>query len=166
MDGCTPYDGLVFNSAGVLYGTTYEGANGQVRYPGTIFQLAPPASPGGAWTESVIHWFNHTNGAYPVAGLVTNTAGTLVGTTPVGGIQGCPTVDGGCGVVFKLRPPAVPEDPWINDLLYEFTGGPDGFAPTPGGVSFGFGPHGEDRIYGVTNGLTTSNEGVVFQISQ
>src|SRR5579859_5163238 len=60
MDGSEPEAGLVIDSAGNLYGTTYAGGQpcpGFGGTCGTIFELSPPASPGGTWTESVLYNF-------------------------------------------------------------------------------------------------------------
>jgi len=60
-DGIYPWAGLIFDSAGNLYGTTlYGGAFSQ----GTVFELTP--SPGGGWTEKLLHQFgNGTDGIGP-----------------------------------------------------------------------------------------------------
>jgi len=47
--------GVVMTVGGVLYGTTNAGGTSQFR--GTVFGLEPPASPGGPWTEVVLHRF-------------------------------------------------------------------------------------------------------------
>ena len=46
-DGSTPYNGVIFDNAGNLYGTTDAGGLGNA---GTVFELT---NPGGRWTESV-----------------------------------------------------------------------------------------------------------------
>jgi hypothetical protein len=43
----------VIGACGVLYGTTWLDGSGS----GTVFQLTPPASPGGAWTETTPYSF-------------------------------------------------------------------------------------------------------------
>jgi hypothetical protein len=43
-----PTSGLLLDNAGNLYGTTSDSSAGGY---GEIFQLAPPTSKGGAWTE-------------------------------------------------------------------------------------------------------------------
>ena len=66
---------------------------------GTVFQLTPPATLGGAWTENVLHSFSNENGdgAYPVAGLALAATGVLYGTTSAGG-------SAGKGTVFAIKP--------------------------------------------------------------
>jgi uncharacterized repeat protein (TIGR03803 family) len=87
-DGGSPQAGLIADSKGNLYGTTaYGGASNA----GTVFELTPPATAGGAWTETVLSSFNYSDGANPV--------GILYGTTSGGGVS-CPYV--GCGTVFEL----------------------------------------------------------------
>jgi len=53
-DGATPYASLVADSAGNLYGTTALGGS---NHDGTVFELSPPATAGGAWTETVLYSF-------------------------------------------------------------------------------------------------------------
>ena len=49
------------------------------------------------WNEKVLHSFNFTDGAVPVAGLIFDAAGNLYGTTTEGGTYGD-------GTVFALTP--------------------------------------------------------------
>src|ERR1700692_4135003 len=51
-DGSQPYSGLIFDSAGNLYGTTYQGGASNA---GTVYELSP--GKGGAWSETVIYSF-------------------------------------------------------------------------------------------------------------
>jgi uncharacterized repeat protein (TIGR03803 family) len=51
-DGSQPYGGLIFDSAGNLYGTTFQGGASNV---GTVYELTP--GKGGAWTETVLYSF-------------------------------------------------------------------------------------------------------------
>ena len=78
-DGCYPYDAIVFDKAGNLYG----GANGGLPdcdgYDcGVVFKLSPQA--GGTWTYSVVHKLTGTDGEYPL-GLIIDDKGNLFGTT-------------------------------------------------------------------------------------
>src|SRR5580658_7143427 len=82
-DGYQPYAGLIFDAAGNLYGTTLEGGTGCQIGCGTVFKLSPNAD--GSWTESVLHSFNGSDGAYPYAGLIFDAAGSLYGTAYEGG---------------------------------------------------------------------------------
>ncbi len=97
-DGENPYAGLIRDSKGDLYGTTYNGgANGY----GTVFELSPPAKKGDSWTETILYNFcsqqSCVDGGNPVAGLIRDKEGNLYGTTQFGGANGE-------GTVFKVTP--------------------------------------------------------------
>ena len=98
-DGIVPAAGLIMDTAGNLYGTTYEGG---IRGGGTVFELSPRE--GGGYTETVLHSFGSgTDGYFPFAGLIFDAAGNLYGTTDYGGIH--ETCDlNACGTVFELVP--------------------------------------------------------------
>jgi uncharacterized repeat protein (TIGR03803 family) len=102
-DGIYPQDGLIFDASGNLYGTTLEG--GPVgNSEGTAFKLTP--AEGGSWTETVLHNFmeNGTDGFFPLAGLLFDSAGNLYGTTLGGGPLGGVCGGYGCGTVFEITP--------------------------------------------------------------
>jgi uncharacterized repeat protein (TIGR03803 family) len=89
-DGAQPYDTLIFDAQGNLYGTTlFGGPNGDSAlggyFAGTVFELSPTNS--GPWTETVLHNFyaSTTDGYQPYDGLIADTAGNLYGTTYQGG---------------------------------------------------------------------------------
>ena len=93
-DGAGPQAGLVLK-AGALYGTT---ASGGKYGKGTVFELAPPAKTGGAWTETVLYSFQGgTDGSNPASGVIFDGT-SLCGTTPLGGASNF-------GTVFELTPP-------------------------------------------------------------
>jgi uncharacterized repeat protein (TIGR03803 family) len=100
-DGAYPWGNVAIGKGGVLYGTTWEGGTGDgvVGY-GVMFSLTP--SPDGGWTETVLHSFRGTDGAYPWAGVVVGKGGVLYGTTYGGGTGACGIP--GCGTVFSLNP--------------------------------------------------------------
>ncbi len=121
-DGGGPLAALTVGQGGMLYGTTQYGGsstlctlNNVVVGCGTVFQLTPPATGGGAWTETVLYSFTGQDGdgALPVASLVLGKNGSLYGTTEYGGsaASGSACVSfgaSGCGTVFELKPPAAP----------------------------------------------------------
>jgi uncharacterized repeat protein (TIGR03803 family) len=118
----TPEAGLVFDTAGNLYGTTYLSAHGA----GTVFKLTP--NPDGRWTSSVLHVFGgDRDGGNPMADLVFDPAGNLYGTTLQGGRTGC--YQTGCGTVFKLAPGPTG---WTFSVLYRFKPGKEGVNPRDG----------------------------------
>jgi uncharacterized repeat protein (TIGR03803 family) len=148
-------NGLIFDAAGNLYGTTYTGgASGA----GNVFKLTPNAD--GSWTESVLHSFhnNDAGGAGPLAGLIFDAAGNLYGTTVFGGdlrSQLCGSL--GCGVVFKLTPNA--NGSWTESVLHSFNGR-DGVGPV-GDLTFD--PAG--NLYGPTANGGTDQFGTVFKLT-
>jgi hypothetical protein len=126
-NGSVPLAGLIFDSAGNLYGTTLEGGRGRCNFRacGVVFELTPGA--GGKWTETVLYAFSGgDDGGNPYAGLIFDAAGNLYGTTVLGGNRGF-------GVVFELM--RTPSGTWKDRILHAFTGGKDGGSPS-GGLIF------------------------------
>jgi uncharacterized repeat protein (TIGR03803 family) len=152
-DGREPEGGLVFDSAGNLYGTTSVHNNiGQ----GTVFQLAPPAQQGGDWTETTIYTFSSYNDGFFPVGLIIDQQGNLYGENPQG--------QNSYGDVFELSPPAAQGKEWTYSVLYEFGGGSDGYAPL-GGLVLGK----SGNLYGTTSGggldsWCSDGCGTVFQL--
>ena len=103
-DGAIPYAGLTFDSAGNLYGTTVGGgdlacAEGGGGGCGVVFKLTPTSS---GWSETLLHSFSGSYGAYPIAPVTFDGAGNLYGTTgrPVTTPGGTTTY----GLVFEITP--------------------------------------------------------------
>jgi uncharacterized repeat protein (TIGR03803 family) len=149
-DGGDVESGVVIGSGGVLYGTTFNGGI-DVCYSGcgTVFSLTPPASPGGAWTESVLYSFkgSPSDGTNPnLDGVVIGTGGVLYGATVTGGTVHPSCGIPGCGVAFQLTPPASPGGVWTETVLHDFTSGSDGVSPN--GLVIGSG----GMLYGTTYG--------------
>ena len=116
-DGSAPFDGLIVDSSGNFYGTTFNG--GTFGF-GTVYEL--PAEGG----EKVLYNFTGGNdGANPAGSLILDGAGNLYGTTTSGGLNSC-YFNIGCGVVFKLSPQGT------ETILYTFTGQGDGGVPLAG----------------------------------
>lgn len=116
-DGGTPAAGVIFDSAGNLYGVTQSGG---IYGHGVVFQLTPSTS--GAWNETVLYSFTGTtDGEEPQGGLVIDSAGNLYGTASFGGDP-----IAGCGTVFKLAPST---SGWTFTVLHTFLNGKDGCSP-------------------------------------
>jgi uncharacterized repeat protein (TIGR03803 family) len=95
-DGWNPIAGLVRDSSGNLYGTTYRG--GAYGF-GTVYKVDASGN------ESLLHSFSGgSDGSYPYAGVILDTAGNLYGAAVAGGKSGCSYQGSGCGVVFKIVP--------------------------------------------------------------
>ena len=110
-DGATPLAGLLLDAAGNMYGTTSLGGTSNL---GTVFKLDS------AGTETVLYSFTgNPDGADPVADLVLDAAGNLLGTTSLGGTASA-------GTVFKL------DSTGKESVLYSFAGGSDGANPMAG----------------------------------
>jgi uncharacterized repeat protein (TIGR03803 family) len=92
-DGRGPIAGVVFDTAGNIFGTTEFGG---LHNMGTVYELSPAA--GGGWTEQVLYSFaGSSDGGLPNSPLVFDAAGNLYGTAATGGSQGL-------GTVFQLSP--------------------------------------------------------------
>jgi uncharacterized repeat protein (TIGR03803 family) len=93
-NGWNAIAGVIRDSAGNLYGTTYRG--GAYGF-GTVYKVDP------AGNQTLLHSFaGGADGAYPYAGLVADSAGNLYWTALSSGKSGCGGQ--GCGVVFKIVP--------------------------------------------------------------
>jgi len=80
-DGKTPYGGVIFDSLGNLYGTTYDGGSGS----GIVYQLSPGS---GSWTEKILHTFagqSAGDGSETFFGVVLDKNGNVFGATTGGG---------------------------------------------------------------------------------
>jgi uncharacterized repeat protein (TIGR03803 family) len=94
IDGVNPYAGL-YDAAGNLLGTTaYGGAYDH----GTVFEIAKTTG-GYASSPIILVSFNGTDGNVPVARLIADASGNLLGTTEGGGAYGSPY---GYGTVFEI----------------------------------------------------------------
>lgn len=150
-DGRQPSAALVIGSGRALYGTTLLGGASNF---GTVFELSPPATQGGAWTNTVLHSFAGLNidGVAPFGGVVFGANGALYGTTLKGGSSNL-------GTVFELAP--VSGGGWTETVLYNFTGlNGDGIQPYAG-ISVGTG----GVLYGTTYGGGSAAVGTAFQLT-
>ncbi len=153
-DGNVPVGGLIIDDSGNLYGTTGYGGTGDCVLLGTkvgcgiVYEMTPPQTKGGAWTETVLYSFQGGKDGYlPVGDLTFDKAGNLYGATQFGGGFGScnsPYYQY-CGTIFELSPPKTKGGKWKEKVLYSFKSGTDGANPN-GGLVF-------DRkgaIYGTT----------------
>ncbi len=144
-DGVNPVAGVVFDSAGNLYGTADYGGPANL---GAVFKLSP--NPDGTWTESVLYAFRGgSDGGHPYGGVIVDQQGNLYGTTQGGA--------GSHGTVYKLSPGSGGQ--WTETILYAFQGGADGSTPYGGLVMDSAG-----NLYGTTPFGGQYNGGVVFEI--
>jgi uncharacterized repeat protein (TIGR03803 family) len=120
------------------------------------------AGPARAQNYKVLYSFTgRADGGQPMAGLISDGAGNLYGTTQSGGILTGPCAPQGCGVVFKL------DSTGKETVLYTFTGGADGASPDSALVRDGAGD-----LYGTTVGggvcswpYSSNGCGVVFKLN-
>jgi uncharacterized repeat protein (TIGR03803 family) len=137
-DGSNPDAGVILDSLGNLYGTTFGGGLG-----GVVYKLDM------AGNETVLHGFEGTDGSLPYAGVIRDPAGNLYGTTT----SSYPAV---AGVVYKL------DSAGNETILYNFESSGDSYN---GGAPYGGvvrDPKG--GLYGTTLGGGSSNSGVVYML--
>jgi uncharacterized repeat protein (TIGR03803 family) len=128
-DAAFPGGELVRDANGNFYGVSAQGGTDNL---GAVYEISPPVTQGGAWTEAVIFSFNGTDGTLPEGPLLLGQNGVLYGTGEGGG-------DDGGGLVFELDPPSGPGNPWTETILHTFGGGTDGSSPATGVIP---GPNG------------------------
>ena len=131
--GGNPFGPLVDDQNGNLFGTTEIG--GTSGY-GVVFELSRNSD--GSWTDTTLHRFQGSDGAYPEAGLTIDAHGNLYGATFSGGDQ-----DG--GVAFELSPEG--KKGWTYSILNQF-GGPDSTIGSNPNGNLAFDVNG--NIYGTT----------------
>ncbi len=160
-DGTFPSAGLIADSSGNLYGTTFNGGGSGCGFlgPGPGCGVAFKLSPDGT-SYKVLHAF--AGGASDGGGpgkLLADGSGNLYGTTFEGGGTGCglggppPGPPPGCGVVFKLSPEGT------YKVLHSFGGSPsDGASPS------NLLADGSGNLYGTTANGGASGRGVVFKL--
>src|SRR5215467_15335536 len=109
------------------------------------------------------NFIGRPDGTWPQGKLLLGPAGTVYGTTIVGGSGLCTDVLHnvvGCGTVFKLTPPAPGQTNWTQTLIRDVTG-PDGAYPQGGVIADGSG-----ALYGTTttNSSDFIGQGVLFML--
>jgi uncharacterized repeat protein (TIGR03803 family) len=139
-NGRQPYNSLILDGSGNLYGTTRIGGASN---DGVVFEVAH-----GSGTITTIASFNGTNGANPIGALVVDGSGNLYGTTNAGGASGD-------GTVFELAPGS-----GTITTLASFNG-TNGKNPSGGLLIDGTG-----NLYGVTSWGGASSVGVVYELAQ
>lgn len=162
QDGSYPGFGLIrAGNQGSFYGVSGSGGGVGCQGDGcgTVFELIPPETSDEAWIEQTLYSFKGqagNDGAYPGGGVpAVGPDGALYGVAGAGG-SGCRT-EFGCGVVYRLTPPANGSGGWREAVLYEFT--PQSFEPRGKLIS-----NGTNSLYGVTTaGFGTY--GMVYSLS-
>ena len=148
VDGGEPEAGLIMDSAGNLYGTTSSGGTATLLTSGEVFKISP------AGAETVLHFFTGgitpaiTDGGYPRAGLIIDSAGNLYGTTSLGGANDE-------GTVFKISAAG------SLSILHSFAGATtDGNEPLGGLIVDSAG-----NLYGTSAVGGANDAGTAFKIN-
>jgi len=145
-DGSSP-NSIVIDRAGNLYGTSLSG----------VFRVKPE---NGGWIFTPLC----TLAGYEPVSVTLAPNGVLYGTTITGGLHGSGCGTYGCGVVFRVQPPARASGTvlggWNETVLYEFTGIPDG-ATASGGVVLDQ----AGNLYGTTAEGGELGRGTVYELT-
>jgi uncharacterized repeat protein (TIGR03803 family) len=157
-DGRGPYASLILDSAGNLYGTTFNGGPSDF---GTVYSLRADGS-----GFRLLHGFigGAGDGLRPAAALILDASGNLYGTTSAGGRPDTSVTDYGAGIVFTIK-----TDGSGFRLLHAFLFDAVGTTGLSGSSS-GSVPAGSlitddsGSLYGMTRIGGSSNGGAVFKI--
>jgi len=157
--GLWPYDGLLLDASGNLYGTANEGGDsqcvsdqGQYYSCGVIFKLDTSGN------EMVLYAFTgpeNGDGAFPYGALVRDSEGNFYVTTYQGGIAGGCGTEWGCGTVFELDGSGSPH------VLYAFPiAGQNGILPEATLLRDANG-----NLYGTADFGGINNSGTIFKLT-
>jgi len=148
-DGGVPFGGVILDSAGTLYGTTYAGGDEKPKVCqagsnyaagcGVVFKLTPT----GKYT--VLYTFTGGKDGAGPNGVVLDSSGNLYGAGNFGGDKLPVCRPFGCGVVFKLTRPKNHRGKWIESVPYHFGSVSAGIVPSSG-VTF----DSRGNLYGAT----------------
>ncbi len=138
--GSGPYSGLVQDSNGNFYGTTYVHGATPDTLAGMVYKLTPDGN------LSTLYYFSGgADGGKPHGNLIAGADGNFYGTTSLGGASNK-------GTIFSITPDGV------FTSLYSFTGGSDGANP--------FAPlllASDGNFYGTTTAGGANGGGTIFQ---
>lgn len=145
-DGAYPTGGLAIDAANNLYGTAWQGGDPNCAYPtsgcGTVYKVN-----GRTGKTTILYRFaGTTDGLFPIARVILDSAGNLFGTTESGGAHGA-------GTVFTI------DTTGAETTLYSFNGS-DGSEPSAALIRDAKG-----NMYGTTEYGGASGEGTVFELS-
>ncbi len=139
------YSNLSFDSAGNIYGTTFDGP-----YPGggAMYELMRS---GESWTPILLHSFGTGNdGTRPYSNVVIDHAGNYYATTTMGGTAGL-------GTVIQVVPG---QGFYTDNIIYNFSNDQNGNTPSTGLVMDGSG-----NLYGTTAYGGSGGGGTVFELT-
>jgi uncharacterized repeat protein (TIGR03803 family) len=149
-DGLNPNHGMIAAHGGFCG----VASNGGATRRGSVFLLTPPATPKGAWTETILYSFTPLpDAAFPSSPLTIDKDGNLYGTALQGGANNL-------GAIYEISPPAVAGGAWTETVLYSFNG-IDGTLPIGRLVLDASG-----ALYGTTDGGGAKEEGTVFKLTR
>lgn len=151
-NGGYPYEGLMMDAAGNLYGAAPTGgASGQ----GIIYRLSRTKT---GWADKVLHSFTNQNGdgsgLYWID-LISDTSGNIYGATSFGGTNST-------GIVWELVYSATKKS-YSESILYEFGASGSGDGNNPYG---GLAMDSEGNLYGTTLYGGTSNLGTSYKLTK
>lgn len=140
IGGENPFSGVIFDSAGNLYGTTSYGGTYAA---GTVFELSPSGS---GWTEQTLASVNFSD-SYTCGNVVMDGQGNMFGTSGCG-------YYGGPGGIFELTPS---NGGWTFTTLQPLSGA-RGPYDTPTLDAAG-------NVYGTSSLTGVNGDGEVFKLT-
>lgn len=139
VDGAIPAGLLLRN--GKLFGGVYTGGSGACPSGcGYIFELTPPATPGGSWTKTPLYNVPTSDASCRISAF--DSAGNYYGVGPSAN---------GNGRICRIEPPRTKGGAWTEHTLYVFKGVPPGQRFGDGSGPLGVTRDSHGNLWGATS---------------
>jgi hypothetical protein len=140
-----------------LYTATGQYVGYSTGYTGRVFKLSPPATPGGAYTFTTLHFFDADIAGGTPNSLLQAPDGNIYGTAVNGGLDEQ-------GLAFQLVPPATPGGQYTYNIISDFFGSVLAATPTAPSAVANLTLGSDGALYGTAGANDQSGDGSEYNV--